>query len=63
MAKEDNDEFESVYDDESRDELVEDDKISPEEGAFMSGYYKDEEKKDTEDEDKHYESAFEEKKK
>ena len=40
MAKENNgvDEFESVYNNEGREELVEDDEISPEEEAFMAGY-------------------------
>ena len=40
MVKDDefNDSFESVYNDEGRQELVEDDEISPEEEAFMRGY-------------------------
>ncbi|MFC2134864.1 hypothetical protein ACFLTH_09620 [Bacteroidota bacterium] len=54
------DQFESVYNDEGREELVEDDEISPEEEAFMAGYDSHEEKKKDEDEDDIYEKAFDE---
>lgn len=54
-------EFESVYDDEGREELVEDDEISPEEQAFMIGYDAEPEKKKEEDDDEEYDKAFEEK--
>ncbi|MBU1201068.1 MAG: hypothetical protein KJ583_03420 [Nanoarchaeota archaeon] len=62
MAREgkDSDGFESVYDGEGREELVEDDEISPEEEAFMTGYDDiSEDKKKDEDDDDHYEKAFE----
>ncbi|MAG39259.1 hypothetical protein CMO90_04200 [Candidatus Woesearchaeota archaeon] len=60
------DEFESVYNDEGREELVEDDEISPQEEAFMAGYDSDPEekkKKKDEDDDEAYDEAFEKKKK
>ncbi|MCC7574161.1 hypothetical protein KO361_01055 [Candidatus Woesearchaeota archaeon] len=59
---EDRDDFEEVYDDESREELVDNDQISPEEEAFMAGYdeVKEKVKKNFEGDDA-YEQAFEEK--
>ena len=54
------DEFEEVYDDESREELVDNDQISPEEEAFMAGYEDVKEKKKLVYEgDEAYEKAFE----
>jgi hypothetical protein len=54
-------EFEEVYDDESREDLVDNDQISPEEEAFMSGYDDIREKKKIIYEgDEAYERAFEE---
>jgi hypothetical protein len=53
------DEFESVYKDEGREALTDNDEISPEEEAFMAGY--DEETKEKEKEkkgDKAYDEAF-----
>lgn len=61
MARDDeiSDEFESVYNDEGRQELVDDDEISPEEEAFMAGYDSSEEEKSKEDDsDEVYERAF-----
>ena len=54
------DEFEEVYDDESREDLVDNDQISPEEEAFMAGYdeVKEKKKKIYEGDDA-YERAFE----
>lgn len=44
---------ESVYDEEGREELVEDGEISPEEAGFMKGYEEaDEEEKEEDDEEK-----------
>lgn len=53
--------FEEVYDDESREDLVDNDQISPEEEAFMAGYedIKEKVKKNFEGDDA-YEQAFEE---
>lgn len=43
---------ETIYDEENREELVEDGEISPEEAAFMRGYEEaDEEEKEEEDEE------------
>lgn len=55
------DDFEEVYDDESREDLVDNDQISPEEEAFMAGYedIKEKVKKNFEGDDA-YEQAFEE---
>ncbi|MFH1770352.1 MAG: hypothetical protein ABH828_02230 [archaeon] len=53
-------EFESVYNDEGREELVKDDEISPEEEAFMAGYDAEPEEKNDDDDDEEYEKAFEE---
>lgn len=54
-------EFEEVYDDESREELVDNDQISPEEEAFMAGYEEIKEKKKVRFEgDEAYDLAFEE---
>ncbi len=55
---EEDEDFEEVYDDEGREDLLGDDEISPEEEAFMAGYEKDAE--ESEEEDKKYEEAFEE---
>jgi len=55
------DEFESVYNDEGREELIEDDEISPQEEAFMAGYDQEtKEKKKDENEEDPYEKAFDE---
>lgn len=55
MSEEENKEEkekESVYDEEGREELVEDGEISPEEAGFMKGYDEaDEEKKEEEEEE------------
>lgn len=55
------DEFEdhevNVYGDESRETLMKDDEISPEEEAFMKGYDEAEET-DEEEDDSDYEEAF-----
>ena len=59
MSDEQEDQFESVYNGESREELTDNDEISPEEEAFMAGY--DEEDKEKEGDkkgDKAYEEAF-----
>lgn len=58
--EEQEDQFESVYDEESREDLTENDEISPEEEAFMAGYDEEDEKKESENKgDKAYEEAFE----
>ncbi len=62
MVDEDQDQdFDEVYDDSSREDLVDNDEISPEEEGFMAGYneQKEPKKKDSEG-DKLYEEAFEE---
>ena len=60
--EEERDDFEEVYDDESREELVDNDQISPEEEAFMAGYDEVKEKvKQNFEGDDAYELAFEEK--
>ncbi|MFH1505778.1 MAG: hypothetical protein ABIE94_02205 [archaeon] len=59
MAKEEaTEEFDEVYDGEGREDLMDNDEISPEEEAFMQGYDEagededdKEKKKDDEDED------------
>ena len=60
MSYEDEKDFDEVYDDESREDLVENDEISPEEEAFMSGYndVKEEDQSHLEG-DEAYEKAFE----
>ena len=56
---EDEDQFESVYDEDAREDLTDNDEISPEEEAFMQGYDEEEKKKDEEKKgDKAYEDAF-----
>ncbi|MBD3209523.1 hypothetical protein GF367_03845 [Candidatus Woesearchaeota archaeon] len=51
--------FESVYDEESREDLTDNDEISPEEEAFMAGYDEEEKKEEKEKKgDKAYEGAF-----
>ena len=61
MEEEKND-FEEVYDDDARETLVENDQISPEEEAFMSGYEEQKEKiKRNLEGDDAYERAFQEK--
>jgi len=53
-------EFEEVYDDEAREDLVENDEISAEEEGFMSGYEERKEKtKEDFQGDEAYEKAFE----
>jgi len=37
---------ESIYDEDSRKDLVDDDELSPQEEAFMEGYEEDSEKKE-----------------
>ena len=60
---EEKDDFEEVYDDESREDLVDNDQISPEEEAFMAGYDEVKEKKKQHYEgDDAYERAFDEEK-
>lgn len=55
--------IEEVYNDEAREDLVENDQISPEEEGFMAGYENQKEKvKKNLEGDEAYESAFEEKK-
>lgn len=56
---EDEKEFEEVYDDDAREDLVDNDEISPEEEGFMSGYEERKEKNKEELEgDEAYEKAF-----
>jgi len=50
---------EDVYSNEAREDLEDNDEISPEEGAFMEGYDSGEELNEEKDNDK-YENAFEE---
>jgi hypothetical protein len=51
--------FEEVYDDESREDLVDNDEISAEEEGFMSGYEERKEKvKEDYEGDEAYEKAF-----
>ncbi len=52
--------LDEVYDDDAREDLVENDEISPEEEGFMAGYeeQKEKAKKDLEG-DEAYEKAFE----
>ncbi|MGV8162730.1 MAG: hypothetical protein ACP5N2_05370 [Candidatus Nanoarchaeia archaeon] len=53
-------EFEEVYDDDAREDLVDNDEISPEEEGFMSGYEERKEKvKEDFQGDDAYEKAFE----
>lgn len=53
------DQFESVYSDEGRTAMTENDEISPQEEAFMSGYEEDKKEKEKEKlGDKAYEEAF-----
>lgn len=53
-------EFDEVYDDSAREDLVENDEISPEEEGFMAGYeeQKERKQKDLEGDDA-YDKAFE----
>ncbi len=61
--REEKEDFEEVYDDESREDLVDNDQISPEEEAFMAGYDEIKEKRKANYEgDLAYEQAFEEEK-
>ncbi|MCF7871421.1 hypothetical protein K9L97_00120 [Candidatus Woesearchaeota archaeon] len=56
--------IQGVYDDEAREDLVENDEISPEEEGFMAGYEDQKEKISKKLEgDEAYESAFQEPKK
>jgi hypothetical protein len=51
--------FEEVYDDDSREDLVDNDEISAEEEGFMSGYEERKEKvKEDFEGDEAYENAF-----
>ena len=51
--------IESVYNEENREELTENDEISPEEEAFMQGYDETKEEKEKEKKgDKAYDEAF-----
>ena len=61
MPKEDKEkeEEETIYDEEGREELVEDGAISPEEAGFMEGY----DKADESEEEKEKEESEEEEKK
>lgn len=57
--EQDDDEFKSVYDGEGREDLTENDEISPEEEAFMAGYDEEEKKEEGDKKgDKAYEEAF-----
>jgi len=57
---EDEESIEEVYDDNAREELVDNDEISPEEEAFMQGYEERKEKqKDELEGDEAYEKSFE----
>ncbi len=57
----DGDDLEEVYSGEGREDLVDNDEISPEEEAFMMGYDEEKEKKEESKEgDEAYEKAFEE---
>lgn len=59
--REERDDFEEVYDDDAREDLVDNDQISPEEEAFMAGYDEiKEKKKQIYEGDEAYEKAFEE---
>jgi hypothetical protein len=60
MSERDEDQnIEEVYDDDAREDLVENDEISPEEEAFMAGYEEQKEKKQKEGVgDEAYEKAF-----
>lgn len=59
MALDDEEKEANVYGADAREELGENDEISPEEEAFMEGYDSDEEEED-EFADEEYEQAFEE---
>lgn len=62
MPKEEEEQFESIYNEESREDLTENDEISPEEEAFMAGYDEEDEKKESDKKgDKAYEEAFDSK--
>ena len=51
--------FESVYNEDAREDLAENDEISPEEEAFMAGYDQEEKEKEGRRKgDEAYESAF-----
>ena len=60
MFVDDEKDFEEVYDDDSREDLVDNDEISAEEEGFMSGYEERKEKvKEDFEGDEAYENAFE----
>ncbi|MFP4523937.1 MAG: hypothetical protein ACLFO2_01280 [Candidatus Woesearchaeota archaeon] len=60
---EDEDQFESVYNEGGREELTDNDEISPEEEAFMAGYDEEQTKEEGEKRgDQAYEEAFDSKK-
>ncbi len=57
--REEEQDIEEVYDDDAREDLVENDEISPEEEAFMAGYEDQKERKQREGiGDEAYEKAF-----
>lgn len=58
MPKEDEEDFEGVYDDNNREEMMKNDEISPEEEAFMQGYDEFEEEEKAESGDDAYEKSF-----
>ena len=58
MALDDEEKEENVYGSDARENLEENDEISPEEGAFMEGYESDEEEED-DLKDEEYERSFE----
>ena len=59
MTEEYDSEEESVYNREGREDMTDNDEISPEEEAFMSGYDQEEKEKEKENKgDKAYENAF-----
>ncbi|MFH1400257.1 MAG: hypothetical protein ABIH41_01945 [Nanoarchaeota archaeon] len=60
MAEDEDQEFEGVYDDDEREELVKNDEITPEEEAFMQGYEEEEVQTENKHGDEAYEEAFKE---
>ena len=60
---EEEEKYESVYDDQGREALTENDEISPEEEAFMQGYDEAGEVEESTKGEKEYDEAFEDEKK
>ena len=63
MVEEEYKDSEEVYDDESREDMVQNDEISPEEEAFMAGYEEASSEEKPQKGEKAYEEAFNENKK